>query len=135
MEHNFKALQNENYQLREYILSLQSRLLENQAEFPPAPAQAHLQTTAPSQQDTTPPESSYAAEQQLRRELEPRAPPPAPVVAREDPAERLSQLTQAAVAQEAQQHQSSPYGIAGEYPSTRPDASRPESSVDAKPAE
>ena len=114
MEHNFKALQNENYQLREYILSLQSKLLENQAEFPAAPAHANLSST-PSQQYRA--ESSY--EQQPRDEQ--RAPPPAPVVAHEDQDGRhdgISQLHQAASAMEAR---SSPYGLASEYPSRQPD--------------
>jgi hypothetical protein len=35
---NFKAIQAENYQLRDYIINLQSRLLESQGEFPPPPS-------------------------------------------------------------------------------------------------
>lgn len=35
---NFKAVQAENYQLRDYIIALQSRLLESQGEFPPPPS-------------------------------------------------------------------------------------------------
>lgn len=42
MEQNYRALQNENYQLREYILNLQSRLLETQSEYPPAPSSINL---------------------------------------------------------------------------------------------
>lgn len=38
LHENFKALQAENYQLRDYIISLQSRLLESQGEYPPPPA-------------------------------------------------------------------------------------------------
>jgi len=34
---NFKSVQAENYQLRDYIISLQSRLLESQGEVPPPP--------------------------------------------------------------------------------------------------
>lgn len=34
---NYKAVQAENYQLRDYIISLQSRLLESQGEFPQPP--------------------------------------------------------------------------------------------------
>ncbi|KAF7443678.1 basic-leucine zipper transcription factor [Pyrenophora tritici-repentis] len=34
----YKTLQTENYQLRDYIINLQSRLLETQGEIPPAPA-------------------------------------------------------------------------------------------------
>lgn len=116
MEHNYKALQNENYSLREYILSLQSKLLENQAEFPPAPTHANI-SSAPSQQYRG--ESSY--EQQPREEQQ--APPPAPVVAHEDQDyqrhDGISQLHQAAIAQEAR---ASPYGLASEYPSRQPDA-------------
>jgi hypothetical protein len=35
---NFKSVQAENYQLRDYIINLQSRLLESQGEFPPPPS-------------------------------------------------------------------------------------------------
>lgn len=39
LEESYKAIQNENYQLRDYIISLQSRLIESQGEdaVPPAP--------------------------------------------------------------------------------------------------
>jgi hypothetical protein len=38
----YKTLQTENYQLRDYIINLQSRLLETQGEIPPAPAGVDL---------------------------------------------------------------------------------------------
>ncbi|KAH6616587.1 hypothetical protein C7974DRAFT_47852 [Boeremia exigua] len=38
----YKTLQGENYQLRDYIINLQSRLLETQGEVPPAPAGVDL---------------------------------------------------------------------------------------------
>ena len=38
LNENFKAVQAENYQLRDYIISLQSRLLESQGEVPPPPS-------------------------------------------------------------------------------------------------
>ncbi|KAJ4322100.1 hypothetical protein N0V94_002568 [Neodidymelliopsis sp. IMI 364377] len=38
----YKNLQTENYQLRDYIINLQSRLLETQGEVPPAPAGVDL---------------------------------------------------------------------------------------------
>ncbi|KAJ4304971.1 hypothetical protein N0V90_000499 [Kalmusia sp. IMI 367209] len=38
----YKTLQTENYQLRDYIINLQSRLLETQGEVPPAPAGVDL---------------------------------------------------------------------------------------------
>ncbi|KAF2016102.1 hypothetical protein BU24DRAFT_193827 [Aaosphaeria arxii CBS 175.79] len=43
----YKALQNENYQLRDYIINLQSRLLESQGEIPPAPAGVDLSRQHP----------------------------------------------------------------------------------------
>lgn len=41
----YKTLQTENYQLRDYIINLQSRLLETQGEIPPAPAGVDLSRT------------------------------------------------------------------------------------------
>ncbi|KAI4212755.1 MAG: hypothetical protein LQ351_004648 [Letrouitia transgressa] len=38
LSENYKALQAENYQLRDYIISLQSRLIESQGEFPQPPS-------------------------------------------------------------------------------------------------
>ncbi|GAB7346209.1 hypothetical protein MBLNU457_4944t1 [Dothideomycetes sp. NU457] len=43
MEEDFKNLQHENYQLREYILTLQSRILETSGDVPPPPAHINLQ--------------------------------------------------------------------------------------------
>lgn len=99
MEQNFRALQNENYQLREYILNLQSRLLENQSDFPPAPSHVNLPSDAhrPSR-DTA--DSSSAVEQQLRREIQHQA-----------QHDGMSQL-QAAAAQAADSRQhEAPYGL------------------------
>ncbi|GMF80169.1 unnamed protein product [Aspergillus oryzae] len=42
MSEAFKALQAENYQLREYIINLQSRLLESQGEVPELPGNIDL---------------------------------------------------------------------------------------------
>ncbi|UKZ60101.1 uncharacterized protein TrAtP1_001387 [Trichoderma atroviride] len=39
LEHSYKSMQSENYALREYVIHLQSRLLDTQGEFPPAPSQ------------------------------------------------------------------------------------------------
>ncbi|KAI5297652.1 hypothetical protein KEM55_004428, partial [Ascosphaera atra] len=48
MQENFRSLQAENYQLREYIIGLQSRLLETQGEVPEMPhAMKHPITTPP----------------------------------------------------------------------------------------
>ena len=40
---SYKAVQAENYQLRDYIINLQSRLIESQGDFPPAPSNINLQ--------------------------------------------------------------------------------------------
>ena len=37
LNENFKAIQAENYQLRDYIINLQSRLIESQGDFPQPP--------------------------------------------------------------------------------------------------
>ncbi|KAK0735824.1 hypothetical protein B0T21DRAFT_289667 [Apiosordaria backusii] len=42
MEESYKAMQAENFQLREYIIHLQSRLLESQGDYPPPPANVNL---------------------------------------------------------------------------------------------
>lgn len=42
LEDNYKAIQTENYSLREYIIHLQSRLIESQGEFPQPPANVNL---------------------------------------------------------------------------------------------
>ena len=42
LENNFKAVQAENYQLRDYIINLQSRLIESQTEFPQPPSNIDL---------------------------------------------------------------------------------------------
>ncbi|KAF1987047.1 hypothetical protein K402DRAFT_393201 [Aulographum hederae CBS 113979] len=39
---NYKAVQAENYQLRDYIINLQSRLLESQVDFQPPPSNIDL---------------------------------------------------------------------------------------------
>lgn len=42
LEDNYKAIQTENYSLREYIIHLQSRLIESHGEFPQPPANVNL---------------------------------------------------------------------------------------------
>ncbi|KAI9782610.1 MAG: hypothetical protein M1839_004856 [Geoglossum umbratile] len=42
LEENYKAIQAENYQLRDYIINLQSRLIETQGELPPPPLNIDL---------------------------------------------------------------------------------------------
>ncbi|KAI1977467.1 hypothetical protein LOZ53_001804 [Ophidiomyces ophidiicola] len=47
MSENYKALQAENYQLREYIIGLQSRLIDTQSDVPELPANIDLTQTHP----------------------------------------------------------------------------------------
>lgn len=42
LEENYKAIQSENYSLREYIIHLQSRLIESQGEYPQPPPNVNL---------------------------------------------------------------------------------------------
>ncbi|KAK0637342.1 hypothetical protein B0T17DRAFT_486055 [Bombardia bombarda] len=43
MENNFKEMQQENYAMKEYIIHLQSQLLESHGEFPQPPPNVNLQ--------------------------------------------------------------------------------------------
>ncbi|PNY29265.1 transcription factor kapC [Tolypocladium capitatum] len=47
MEQTFKAMQSENYALREYVIHLQSRLLDVQGEFPQPPPNINLSPPPP----------------------------------------------------------------------------------------
>ena len=42
LNENYKAVQAENYQLRDYIINLQSRLIESQGHFPQPPSNIDL---------------------------------------------------------------------------------------------
>ncbi|KAL6169401.1 hypothetical protein ACJQWK_04427 [Exserohilum turcicum] len=60
----YKTLQTENYQLRDYIINLQSRLLETQGEIPPAPAGVDLNRPHAEQANMHPqPQPSQPAQQ------------------------------------------------------------------------
>ena len=51
LHENYKAVQAENYQLRDYIINLQSRLIESQGEFPQPPPNIDIpRTSGPSHQ-------------------------------------------------------------------------------------
>ncbi|KAI9848587.1 MAG: hypothetical protein M1837_007256 [Sclerophora amabilis] len=56
LEENYKAIQAENYQLRDYIINLQSRLIESGREAPPLPSNIdlHHPQQAPMQQVPAP---------------------------------------------------------------------------------
>jgi hypothetical protein len=99
METNFRALQNENYQLREYILNLQSRLLENKTELPPPPSHVNLSTTAHAGSSSAA-ESSSAVEQQLRMEMQ-----------RDGSHDAMRHLQAAAAQASEAQPDESPYGL------------------------
>ncbi|KAK5169668.1 uncharacterized protein LTR77_005646 [Saxophila tyrrhenica] len=111
MEQNFRGLQNENYQLREYILNLQSRLLENKTEPPPAPSHLGLQPgSQPPPSGST--DSSSNVEQQLRMEM------------RNEGSHDAMRHLQAAAAQASEARpESSPYGL----------GRRSDDAADAKP--
>ena len=48
LQANYKAVQAENYQLRDYIINLQSRLIESQGEFPQPPSNIDINQPHPS---------------------------------------------------------------------------------------
>ena len=50
---SYKAVQQENFQLREYIIQLQARLLEAHSDVPPPPAHIDL-TNPPQRPEETP---------------------------------------------------------------------------------
>lgn len=78
----YKTLQNENYQLRDYIINLQSRLLETQGEIPPAPAgvdlnRPHGEPSITNQHQPQPPSQSQPQPQsQLQPQLQQHIPQP-----------------------------------------------------------
>jgi hypothetical protein len=47
LNENYKTVQAENYLLRDYIINLQSRLLESQGDFPQPPGNIALQNPRP----------------------------------------------------------------------------------------
>ncbi|RDA82955.1 hypothetical protein CP532_0861 [Ophiocordyceps camponoti-leonardi (nom. inval.)] len=59
MEQTYKAVQSENYALREYVIHLQSRLIDLQGEFPQPPPNINL--SQPSAPLPPPPEQQAAA--------------------------------------------------------------------------
>lgn len=52
LEDNFKQVQAENYSLREYIIQLQSRLIESQGELPPPPPPPNINLHLPGSHQT-----------------------------------------------------------------------------------
>lgn len=79
MEHNYKALQSDNYALREYILQLQSRLMDLQVELPQPPPNLAI----------NPPPTATSASRNTHHPVQAPAPvaaaPPPPQVAAPDP--------------------------------------------------
>jgi hypothetical protein len=122
MEQSYRALQHENYQLREYILNLQSRLLESSSDFPPAPSHINLASSAAAAAVNTHIEHSSATEHQLRRELQHSntqvpLPPAVQEPPRPAPIDHLGAAAARAVELEARRPQESPYGL-GAAPAT-----------------
>ncbi|TKA49305.1 hypothetical protein B0A55_13140 [Friedmanniomyces simplex] len=110
-EQNYRTLQSENFQLREYILNLQSRLLESSSDIPPAPAHIELPSSsslARASRDSHPAESPYQGQSQsLPRHSD-----------RQDP---LMHLQAAAAQAEGRPQHQSMYGLGGgaEYSNKR----------------
>ena len=64
LNENYKAVQAENYQLRDYIINLQSRLIESQGEFPQPPSNIdlpHPRTSEPMQHTLPAPTAPMAS--------------------------------------------------------------------------
>lgn len=109
MEMTIKQYQSENYALREYVIQLQSRLLETVGEFPPPPPNVnlnHAATAAPSQ---PPPAAAAPTETQPQPEsttvgtpLEAVAQAVAGLAAQEQLAEQRSQYTSGAFKSDSQ---------------------------------
>ena len=55
LNESYKALQHENYQLRDYIISLQSRLIDTQGEYPQPPSDIDLTHPTPSSSSSSNP--------------------------------------------------------------------------------
>lgn len=93
MEQSFKTMQSENYALREYVIHLQSRLLDVHGEFPPPPPNVTLQpaptTSGPVQSVPEPAPSNPA----VGTPLEAVAQAVAGLAAQEQMAERQQQYT------------------------------------------
>jgi hypothetical protein len=114
----YKGLQTENYQLRDYIINLQSRLLETQGEIPPAPAGVDL-----TRNHTEPSTLAHQTPQQAQPE-QPQAQQQSPAQNNGGLSERqIGELQMAAQAAAAAQHGPSSNGkhpndgslVAGDY--------------------
>ncbi|KAI5794372.1 hypothetical protein DFH27DRAFT_133950 [Peziza echinospora] len=78
LEESYKAIQNENYQLRDYIISLQSRLIESQGEdaVPPAPILiTHQQPPPPPPPQQQQQQQQQALPSHLMTQQPPQGPP------------------------------------------------------------
>lgn len=61
MELNYKVLQNENYALREYVIQLQSRMMDSQVEVPQPPPGLNISPPPPSAPRPAPPSVNLPA--------------------------------------------------------------------------
>ena len=99
MEQTFKAMQSENYALREYVIHLQSRLLDVHGEFPQPPPNINL-----SQPTAAPPQPPPATGPE----------PPASNPGAGTPLEAVAQAVAGLAAQEQMAENQSPYAEGGE---------------------
>lgn len=54
MEEDFKSLQHENFELRDYVIVLQKCILDSSSELPPAPSRVHLGASGDHSRSTHP---------------------------------------------------------------------------------
>jgi hypothetical protein len=65
LNENYKAVQAENYQLRDYIINLQSRLIESHGSYPEPPIEINLSNHSQAAPASEPPAMSSSAVSQL----------------------------------------------------------------------
>jgi hypothetical protein len=120
LSESYKALQSENYQLREYIIGLQSRLIDSQNEVPALPENIDLNQprpdpptmTSPSHQGPPPGGSSGTTGQQGQ----PSGPPSNQT---SDDINQLNRIAVAGLGIPKNQHEGYPGGEASQFNRTR----------------
>ncbi|KAF2086769.1 hypothetical protein K490DRAFT_43976, partial [Saccharata proteae CBS 121410] len=131
MAENFKAVQSENYQLRDYIISLQSRLLESQGNYPEPPSNIDLSSPHGSANPNAQLQQEQAQHQQQNAQQQQHSPLGAPTAPMSSSAAHQLQqaAAQAAAAQattelnngakHGRSHEDMQYMPASEYPAQK----------------
>lgn len=136
MSESYKALQAENYQLREHIINLQSRLLDSQGEVPELPGNIDLSQprpempVPPSGAAPAPPGAPSAATPQQAQ------PPHTPTPGPNDDLNSLNRIAVAGLGMRKHPHEEANY-MASSFQANQPkrmrnDENHPESSEAAK---